>query len=173
MKIRCKSREEANNVCYLILSYIRRSRFTLSSSAGYGRPGGIWTVRVGKRWFVKIAGIRLREAKDNCGNHAGPCRLTWKKHQKRNFLEGLDWVSFDDMLNDALDSISHDGDVSSTVCIIRKGRLRRVAYYGVDGGEFFKDSDDFEDWCGKQAPRSKYQPGTPGIFGWEAETVSV
>jgi hypothetical protein len=172
MIIKCKSWEAAQAAVDVIEKYLRESRFFIDTRAScLGGTGGITIRHNSRRVWIVLNGIRLRAAKGYCGNHAGPCRVTGKKHQRNRFLEGLDWVSFDDMLNDALDSIHHDGNVESAVCVIRKGRRRRVDYYGRDGGEFDRDTNAFEDYCGRLAPPSEHQRGTPGIIGWREGCV--
>jgi hypothetical protein len=163
MLIRCKTWEDAQAAIHAVSQHLRQSRFRADLDLK-------WT---GRRYLVVISTVRLLTPKGYCGNHAGPCRLTGRKHYSRSFLEGLDWVSFDDMLNDALDSINHDGDVKSSLCLIRKGKCRRMDYFGQDGGEFDYSGDQYEDWCGKQAPPSEYHWGTPGIIGWRKECVEA
>jgi hypothetical protein len=116
--------------------------------------------------------------KGYCGNHAGPCRNTGKKHRKMNYLEGLDWVFFNDMVNDALDSIQHCGDVESSVCKIRKGICRRMLYYGTPGGKFDRDGIGcycccFQEHHQKNLLPTAYEPGTPGIIGWHKDAKEM
>jgi hypothetical protein len=172
--IRVADHDEAYKVIQAIQGFINRSRFTLNLQRGQGgKYGGISVERKGKCLLVAIRGIRLKAKKDYCGNHAGPCRLTFSQHKRHTFLEGLDWVSWNDMLNDALDSIGHNGDTASTSCIIRKGRCRRMDYFGKDAGEFFKDSNNYENHCNRSPVQSSYQAGTPGIFGWLEEELQA
>jgi hypothetical protein len=172
--IRCgKDAALARKVITTLNRFIAKSRFIVSGS-GYSNPGGITTAfrpRLG--YEVRILGIRLRVPKGYCGNHAGPCRVTGRRHKTLNYLEGLDWVSWNEMLNDALDSIRFDGDVASSHCIIRKGRRRRLDYLGVDAGEFDRDTDAYGDYCGRKAPPCDYHWGTPGIIGWGVECVEA
>jgi len=125
--------------------------------------------------WVTFSMVRLRESKPYCGNHAGPCRVNpffHRPHLKGKWLEGADWVAFNDMVNDALDSLSIVADVSSSHCIIRKGRERCVAYIDGErhGGEWAKQGR-YNDHCGKpigSVPTSDYPNGTPGIDTWQA-----
>lgn len=174
--IRVKDHAEASKVIEAVLSHLERSRFRLSGSSSFGNAGGIAFEGKGQRLFVAIRGIRLRIKKGYCGNHAGPCRLTGRKHKRADYLEGLDWVSWNDMLNDALDSIGHDGDVRSTTCILRWGRKRRIEYVsGTYGGEWDRDTEDrfYVDCIGKTPPETIYPYGTPGIIGWGVECVEA
>lgn len=114
----------------------------------------------------------MREGKDYCGQHGGPCQVPFggpRPHKKSKCLEGLDWVSFNDMINDALDSIGHDGNVASSVCIIRKGRKRRMMYDCGGDGDWDKDTDDefYTDNCGMPPIISAHTEGTPGILGYK------
>lgn len=162
--IKCKSAVEAENVRLTISDFLTRSRFTIGSmSTEYSRG-----------FQVEIRDIRLKVSKGYCGNHAGPCKVQGGKRRKMSCLEGLDWVSWNDMLNDALDSIHHDGSARSSLCIIRKGKKRRTSYSGYDDtGEWFRDasSHDYIDNCGKEPIQSDYPEGTPGIIGWSVDCV--
>lgn len=151
--VKCQNLSEAQQVQNVIMVYLDKSRFIAKLTIEPER--------------VNFSTIRLKEKKGYCGNHAGVCRLTGNKHKRMNYLEGLDWVSFNDMVNDALDSINHNGNVSSSVCEVRNGTDRRMDYYGVESGEFHKVGDWYENHCGKEAPQSEYHQGTPGIFGWK------
>ncbi len=159
--VKCKSFEEAQQVRKTIQAFLDKSRFTAN----------LTIEAVAHRAKLNFDTIRLQVKKGYCGNHAGACRLTGKKHSRAAYLEGLDWISFNDMVNDALDSISHEGDALSSICVIRKGKNRRMGYYGISGGEFYKHGDVYENHCGKPPVQSEYHQGTPGIFGWKAECV--
>jgi hypothetical protein len=83
-------------------------------------------------------------------------------------LEGADWVAFNDMLNDVLDALNVSANVASSLCIIRKGAMRRIEYDGHKLGngidsEWNKDSAHYADRRGQVSPRSEYPAGTPGI----------
>lgn len=116
---------------------------------------------------VMIRNVRLRESKHYCGAHAGPCQINplfHKPHRKAKFLEGADWVAFNDMLNDLLDEMGIHADVSSSVCVIRKGLERCVEYDGKDGQDFNKFGR-YANCIGQQV-KAKYPAGTPGIDEW-------
>lgn len=115
-------------------------------------------------------GVRLREKKGYCGNHPNACVLQ-RKHKTMNYLEGADWVGFNDMLNDVLDNLKISADVASTHVIIRKGPARCIEYTSHPLGGFGhfdwdKDSGQFRDRRGRKSKPSKYPYGTPGIPEW-------
>lgn len=161
MKVELKDDGRLCEVQDAIASEFRDSRFEIGSSTAHGST-------------IKLLRIRLRDAKQYCGNHAKACERAFEgKHKKTRYLEGADWVEFNDRLNDVLDRLELDADVHSTVCIVRKGRRRRISYdatnfIGVPGdGEWRwdRDADDgqFEDRCGKETKEASWFPeGTPG-----------
>jgi hypothetical protein len=119
----------------------------------------------------EISTIRLRQSKDYCGNHPLPCPIRpggHRPHKHLPYLEGADWVAFNDMLNDVLDRLKVSANVASSHVIIRKGDKRCVEYdsqplrNGIDN-EWVRDSGCFECRIGIKSPRSDYPPGTPGI----------
>ncbi len=119
---------------------------------------------------VKIRNVRLKQNKDYCGNHPFACPVRpWgnEKHKKLNYLEGADWVAFNDMINDVLDNLGVSADVASSLVVIRKGEKRCVNYGGHAlnkfNNEWNKEGEKYENWIGKKAGRSKYPIGTPGI----------
>ena len=119
---------------------------------------------------IKIGNVRLRESKHYCGNHPLPCpvRMFPKKHIHSLCLEGADWVAFNDMLNDVLDNLGVSANVASSLVTIRKGDKRCTRYdpYVLNNGidnEWVRDSHCFENFIGRQAERSEYPNGTPGI----------
>jgi len=122
---------------------------------------------------IRLFCIRLKSKKHYCGNHPGPCRLTGRRHVSRNYLEGLDWCSFNDMVNDLLDRLGMEADVRSSTCWVRKGGRRRIAYgmsvglFGHAGWQPDGDERDYLDCRLKEAPETEYPVGTPGIFGWQ------
>lgn len=117
---------------------------------------------------LSIHRVRLKVAKSFCGNHPGACPVGGAPKIKRNFLEGADWVEFNDRINWILDDYSLSADVSSAICIVRKETFRRIAYSGEPGAEWDRDcpSDDYVDCCGRKAarPKSDFPIGTPGIY---------
>lgn len=140
-----------------LIAILETSRFIVN---------GLTTTRPTKTYkggIVELREIRLKEPKPYCGNHAGPC-LIERPHRKARYLEGLDWVEFNDLVNSVLDRLHIPADVASSACTIRKGLKRRVVYEGGPNGDWDKTgrSQDYEDWCGKDAPSSNYPMGTPG-----------
>lgn len=120
---------------------------------------------------IRLEQIRLRQLKDYCGSHPGPCPVSIlgpRPHKRYTFLEGTDWVSFNDFINNILDRQSADADVRSSRCWVRKGTRRRVVYQG-DFPEWAKDedADGYTDCCGQRPPVTEYPEGTPGIYGWK------
>ena len=161
--IKCKDKDQATSIALVLTATINRSRFILKENI---------EISMTHKPTIKIHGIRLRQSKPYCGNHAGSCRLE-RNHRKSSCLEGLDWVSFNNMLNDVLDANNHDGDAGSSVCIIRKAGKRRLNYQANEHGEWEKDTEDFyyANYRGKKAPQTGYTPGTPGILGWRADAM--
>lgn len=123
---------------------------------------------------VTIHDIRLREAKDYCGNHPNACPIRPtgpRPHKKMKYLEGADWIGFNDMLNDVLDSLSVSANVASSLCIIRKGNARRMRYVGhflgngIDS-EWNRDDTEYGSYLRKGHPPTDYPKDTPGIAEW-------
>ncbi len=156
---------EALQVITTLYSYLDRSRFTIGTVETVKRPR--------KGVDIRLFSIRLKTAKGYCGNHPGPCRLTGRKHARHKYLEGADWVSFNDMVNDLLDRLDLDADVRSSTCWIRKGGKRRTCYgmvvgvFGHVDWEPHGDQTEYLDCRLKEAPETEYPTGTPGIFGWQ------
>ncbi len=166
-KVKCKDGNEAHNVARAVNTLFQQSRFEFARHGAFGSDGGVNIKVQGRNTYVTFAGIRLKEKKFYCGNHAGPCRLTFKTHRKLNYLEGLDWVSFNDLVNDALDSIGHDGNAGNDQVTIRKGRMRCIEYFEGDKGNGEWDKNGrYADCIGKVPPLTEYPSGTPGIIGW-------
>lgn len=118
---------------------------------------------------ITIHNVRLKQSKHYCGNHpfACPVRPFEKPHKKLIYLEGADWVAFNDMINDVLDRLFISADVRSSLVIIRKDKRRCVYYWGhllnAFNNEWNKEGEFYEDWMGRKAPRSRFPKGTPGI----------
>lgn len=150
--------------------------------------------RLGGKLGLKVECIRLRRKKGYCGAHPGPCQVTGRKHKKAAYLEGLDWVGFNALINDMLDEISASCLVFSfnRECVqsgryfIRRDTSRRTRYpfqYIMDGRNalWTQDKVDYEtcfaDHCGKPPPvfDAAYQDldGTPGypVYTFLAETA--
>ncbi len=153
-----------------IIEGIASSRFT--AGVRHGKRDG--QIEIG--W--KECGVRLRNKKGYCGNHAGPCRLGGGRHAKARYLEGSDWIGWNDMINDILDRLYISANVKNSLLIIRKGRKRRLEYWSVDnGGEWNKDELDecYDDYCGQEPPITEFPEGTPGIASYrlDAETPEL
>lgn len=122
--------------------------------------------------------VQLQERKHFCGNHPGACALSGhdKAHRRTRFMEGADWVDFNDSVNDLLDRFHVDCEVFSKPreltrrLIIRKGKMRRLCYgmEAIQGTRFniwVHDEDGvYADYCGKEAPRSEFPSNTPGHY---------
>lgn len=128
----------------------------------------------GRKEIVNIQQVRLRAQKEFCGNHPAACERGNPTHRKGRYLEGADWVQFNDELNNILDRLNVSARVQSAQVILRKGALRRTHYghrYARPGqnAEWLLDSDrefDWEDCRGikKQHPVSTFNEGTPGMY---------
>jgi len=126
---------------------------------------------------VNIGKVRLKSSKEYCGNHAKACENIGKIDRKSAFLEGADWVEFNDLVNHTLDSHQIAAFVASAKgagCIIRKGKKRRIRYdadtfIGEPGrGEWrwnYDAPDNHFRNCFKKLDQiSKFPKGTPGIY---------
>src|ERR1051326_7423563 len=120
---------------------------------------------------VVINGVRVFKPKLYCGNHPNACEGPEQKHVKRSYLEGADWVEFNDLLNNVLDELGASATIRSTTCVIRKGALRRTRYwsfkrYPLANHEWEKDEPDAAYWIdnrGQGPMTSTFPQGTPGI----------
>jgi hypothetical protein len=120
--------------------------------------------------YIKIRMIRLKQNKPYCGNHPNACEFNvGGKHRRGTWLEGLDWVEFNDLINDLLDEMNVSANVKTAVCILRKGTKRRTYYGSHRQGNFWAwnmDEQDchYTDYCGREAPISECPYGTPGEY---------
>ena len=137
-----------------LIAYFEDSRFTFT--VDYEERKG--------RVEYKLRSIRLKNPKPYCGNHPNACETTNGKTRKSKFLEGADWVQFDDMLNDWADEILLSATIKSTACLIRKGKERRVEYSGSNGQEWDYEGvyKDYTLVC--PHPKSSYPLNTPGSY---------
>lgn len=162
--------------------YLPKSRFTLRIDYE--------DVRYRRQRYraIRLRNIRLRTKKFYCGQHAGPCPIRpfggEKKHTKSRYLEGADWVGFDDMLNDILDRHRMEATIWSAGLefkekfFVRLHQQRRTIYPAHWERQF---DTDFMVWdCAVDAggftakhfgttrdvQRSEYPEGTPGIAEW-------
>lgn len=125
-----------------------------------------------KFYQIEFRQVRLLINKPYCGNHGGPC-LGFGGHKKRKlaFLEGADWVAFNDMINDSLDTLEISALVKSSHCLIRKGLMRCTEYYCDSTGEW-KYEGVYENAIGHKI-KAGYPDGTPGIDTWRADTPDI
>jgi len=140
------------------------------------------------RWkaIVRIDTVRLKKKKDYCGQHPNACianPFVQKKHRCGSWLEGADWVGFNDGLNDVLDKYAVAADVWSfnRECkeggryFLRKGLERRMDYDSEYTQGAFQGfyawvlEGEHENWCEKVAPRSFFPKDTPGYACWSVE----
>ena len=91
--------------------------------------------------------------------------------KKAKFLEGADWVEFNDMLNNICDKLGISANISSSVCIVRKGNLRRTIYGSYrlrpHGNYQWNYNEKDEAWLDNLyggAMISDFPEGTPGIY---------
>lgn len=178
----------AERVHTLLWSWLDRSRFTCDFEqvrVPRRRSRKPWAESFG----LKISRVRLRIPKLYCGQHAGPCPIRFggeRPHKLGRWLEGSDWVGFDDFLNDVLDRYKVEADVWQKgqdflrPYFLRLGRARRILHpdtwvgrFGVffQGWECENYPHEFsEEHFGskRDAPRAAYPAGTPGIAEWRA-----
>lgn len=139
-------------------SYFDNSRFKIETE-------------IFKQNEITISKVRLKESKPYCGNHPGSCQNPHDKKRKGVYLEGKDWIEFNDLLNDFMDKFRIAADISSTSCIIRKDMRRRIKYGMVDisrvGFSHFDwdkkgTESDYKYCVGLKPPKTKFPKGTPG-----------
>ena len=130
--------------------------------------------RRGQLW--RFRNIRLRHVKDYCGQHAFSCAVANPgrppgRHRHAAYLEGADWVAFNDMVNDVLDDLNVSAEVWSDArnvergVSVRHGFRRCVEYQAslAQGGDWLREGV-FADWRKrKKRRRAKYPAGTPGL----------
>jgi hypothetical protein len=149
----------ASDVAQAILDRINASRFRAEVDYQY----------TPKYAVVRIDKVRLRAPKPYCGNHPDACERGPHTggDRKAAFLEGADWVSFNDMINDILDTLGISADVASLMVHIRDGRRRRVVYESAIRAQTWRKrgaDSHYVDYIGKGAPPSIYPSGTPGEY---------
>lgn len=120
---------------------------------------------------LKMYDVRLKDKKEYCGNHPNACEVEGRGRMGK-YLEGVDWVEFNDRINDALDFLDVSARVFSSVCELRRGRERRINYGSsliMPYGRFYQwdkvgEDSDYENCCGHYAMNSEYPWGTPGDY---------
>lgn len=140
-----------------------------------------WDLMKYRDWTpgLKVMNVRLRKKKDYCGQHPGPClALGPQRHRKGTWLEGADWVGFNNLINDLFDRLGYSVNVfsfnregHSGKYYIRRGLLRRVRYdmqthynYGRQFSLWREAVDtDFRNCCGEKPPEALFPDDTPGI----------
>jgi len=172
---------------------IAASRFTADvKDCGYSSQS-----KSAKGGVVDIKKIRIRgESRVDCEGHPGPCvlPLPWQlviPRKRSKFLEGADWVEFDDLLNAMCDALGLEANIYSWNrdtdkpgrFVIRKGRQRRVVYdcHEVWRGGFLigrawdnnGPADHFKDCIGAIPPTSEFMEGTPGLHSTERASKVV
>ena len=173
MKVRIADEGKAQAFKEKLWAWRNEGRFTFGIEVNY-RP------RL-KVYEVCLSNFRLKEKKPYCGNHPNGCEFGGGRKSRDKtmaYLEGTDWVSVNDAINDLLDMLDIEADASTSVCIVRKGKLRRI-YYGShrQGNQWQWDMDadeeDYWDYCGKglTAPDSDYPVDTPGIYTREIQLM--
>jgi hypothetical protein len=153
MNITIKDGKNRNLIEYAIREAYATTRFSLDTDP-------IGPTR------LKLYNVRLRSKKAYCGNHPGACQIGGKD-RKHNYLEGADWVEFNDLLNDVLDKLGVNARVESSVVLVRRGRERCVEYLDQRGGGRNAEWEKiglYADYCGKVAPPSDFPDDTPGIY---------
>jgi hypothetical protein len=171
MKISIKDKNvDPGNLALVIQNHINlNSRFTCDVIL----PG---------KTIIKLKNIRLRESRKYCGNHPNACEIGGAPSRSAKYLEGADWVEFNDMINDILDALEVTANVATAVCKVRKLNRRRVHYGSHMQGfnwQWNMDEDDYfyVDWNNSPAPNSTYPYGTPGIYerkdDWVREMYAI
>ncbi len=183
MHIKPRDHRQCPQLADAVRSWLVDSRFTADVHVEC-------STRLGRT--VKIEHIRLRVKKGYCGAHPGPCQTDLffdRPHMVAHYLEGSDWIGYDEGINDLLDRLEIDANVwtynqesTSGRYYIRKGRRRRLVYGMVtrnDGIRTFNHwervatKDEYADYCGKIAPRAEYPSGTPGSADWRPDLEEV
>lgn len=135
IRLRLPSKKKVRQLSDLLLKKLKRSRFEIP-------PRNITVFEAGNRCRhgkLRIYAVRLKTGKYYHG--AGPVpqkpmeRRGWGKGSykphKLCFLEGADWIEFNDLLNDFCDELGLCADIFSRVCSIRRGWFRRVIYRSI------------------------------------------
>lgn len=153
------------------------SRFCFQMQTGLSR----YYARHNNRPAIILRRIRLVRAKPYCGQHAGPClRRSPRRERCSSYLEGADWVAFNDMLNDAFNRTRLRVSIWSKgpelgLFFTRLGDRSRIQYSAShslliapelllwDTGYFEGDFSNKYFGRRRPMPRSVFPAGTPGI----------
>jgi hypothetical protein len=97
------------------------------------------------RWRILAKSVRLTKAKPYCGNHLGPCAIPNRPKPTSSCLEWDDWVQFNNLVNDFLDTQQQPSDAWSNPgeptdngkkeFYIRRNNQRRI-YWDWTEGEY-------------------------------------
>lgn len=130
MWIKPKNPDDIDKIVTAVRQWLEESRFTAEV---YGKFHSRW------KHAIRVERVRKRAKEIYCGQHPNECVANPffdRKERKGRWLEGSDWVGFNDGLNDVLDGLEVEADVWSYNrealkagrYFIRKGRCRRVDY---------------------------------------------
>ena len=95
--IRIKDGSRAKLVIHALEKLVAKSRFEAKFEQA-------------PREEIWVKPVRLRKGKPYCGQHPGEC-LVGGPRRRAKFLEWEDWVEFNNLVNDALDSLGVSADV--------------------------------------------------------------
>ena len=132
---------------------------------------------------IELKSIRLKTSKEYCGSHPGACELAFRQHKNRKYLEGADWVQFNDMLNIYMDAnqiscviwsnpVERQNSQRGERLRIRIGMHRRINYdmrpsegpfFGNATWELNGEIKDFVIADKNLTCYSAFPEGTPGI----------
>lgn len=113
----------------LLREWFSQTRFNIYCI--YPRDRSRYTPHRFKGGDIKIDLIRLKVKKPYHGNHpdvGGATGFRPVKPKVMSFLEAIDWIEFNDKLNDFCDHHAIAADISSRRCVIRQGAKRRICY---------------------------------------------
>lgn len=134
-----EKKPDCEKVALLLKAWIEKTRFKVGSF--YPRENHKATPKRFKGGDILIYEVRQKTRKyffgfEPCARSRPPERRGWNrrappKPAKLSFLGGLDWMEFNDTLNDCLDHYGIKADVATSRCILRKGFSRRTEYNSV------------------------------------------
>lgn len=114
------------DICSYLSSTIKESKFSIYSiDAIFNKKASKYKIGI-----LKLKGIRLKESKLYYGQH--PYR-NLPNPRKLKYLNTPDWVEFNDLINDTLDSLKVSANVTSCCCKIRQEYERSISYDFLDG----------------------------------------